>query len=97
MFYFLCPREVADVNQTVNTFLKFNEDTEVCEVAYFCCMLAANRIFNLDCLPRIFLKLLDAERHLALVSVESKDDCLYLIAYVQEFLCTAQVLAPAHF
>ena len=84
------------MNQTVNTFLEFNEDTEVSEVAYFSCVLAANRIFNFDCLPWIFLELFDTKRHLALVSVESQDDSLYLVAHVQEFLCAAQVLAPAH-
>ena len=60
-------------------------------------MLAADRIFHLDGFPWIVLQLLDAERHLALVAVECDDHSLYLVANVQEFLCAAQVLAPAHF
>ena len=87
MLYFLCPREVRDVDETINTFLKLYEDTEVGEVANLSSVLAAYRVLNLDSLPWIFLKLLDAERHLALCAVECEDNCLYLVAYVEEFLC----------
>ncbi len=59
-------------------------------------MLAANRILNLDSLPRIFLELLDAEAHLALVAVESEDNGLNFVANVHELLSRAQVLAPRH-
>ena len=87
MLNLLCPREVGDVDKSVNTFLKLYEDTEVSEVANLCCVLAAYRILNLDVLPRIFLKLLDAERHLALCAVEGEDNGLYLVAHVEELLC----------
>ena len=94
---YAAPRKVCDVDESVNTFLEFNEDTEVSEVANLSGVLAANRILNLDGLPWVFLKLLDAERHLALLAVESEDNCLYLVANVHEFLCAAEVLAPRHF
>ena len=87
MLYLLCPREVRDVDESVYAFLKLYEDAEVGEVANLCCVLAAYRVLNLDSLPRIFLKLLDAERHLALCTVECEDNCLYLVAYVEELLC----------
>ena len=96
MLYLLCPGEVADVDQAVDTFLKLYEDTEVGEVAYLCRVLRAYRVLHLDGLPRVFLELLDAERHLALLAVESQDDSLYLVAHFQELLCGTQVLAPAH-
>src|SRR5574344_465841 len=97
MLYFLSPRKVADMDQSVYTFFKFYEYTEVGEVAYFSCMLASDRIFNLDCFPWIFLQLFDTQRHLALFAVESQDNCFYLVAYMQEFLCRTKMLAPAHF
>ena len=85
MLNLLCPREVADVDESVNTLLKLNEYAEVGEVANLGLMLAANRILNLDSLPWIFLELY-TKAHLALLAVESEDDCLYLVAYAEEVL-----------
>ena len=87
MLNLLCPREVRDVDQTINTFLELYEDTEVSEVANLSCVLAGNRLLSLDSLPWIFLELLDTKAHLALSAVESQDNCLYLVANVEEFLC----------
>ena len=92
----LGPAQVADMNQAVNTFLNLCKYTEVGEVAYLGGVLAAHRILLLDVLPGIFLQLLDAERHLALLAVESEDDSLYLVTYLHEVLSAAQVLAPRH-
>ena len=75
------------MDQTVNTLLELNEDTEVGEVANLSGVLAANRILGLDGLPRILLQLLDTQAHLALLAVESQNDCLNLVANVQELLC----------
>ena len=96
MLNLLCPREVGDVDKAVNSFLKLNEYAEVGEVANSCLVLAANRILNLDGLPWVFLKLLYTKAHLALLAVESEDDCLYLVAYLKEVLSRTQVLAPRH-
>ena len=85
------------MDESVNTLLELYEDTEVGKVANLCCVLRANRILGLDVSPRIFLQLTNAERHLALLAVESEDNCLYLVANVHEFLCAAEVLAPRHF
>ena len=61
MLNFFSPREVTDMNQAVNAFLKFNKNSEVGEVPNFCSMFAANRIFNLNSLPWVFLQLFDAK------------------------------------
>ena len=61
MLDLLGPREVADVDKTVNAFLDFNEYAEVGEVTHLGSVLAADRILNLDVLPGIVLELLDAE------------------------------------
>ena len=75
------------MDKSVNAFLKLNEDTEVCEVANLCGVLASNRILVLDSLPWVFLELLDTEAHLALLAVECEDNCLYLVTNVHELLC----------
>ena len=87
MLHLLGPAQVRDVDQTVNTLLELNEDTEVGEVANLSGVLAANRILGLDGLLRNLLQLLDTQAHLALLAVESQDDCLNLVANVQELLC----------
>ena len=87
MFYLLRPREVANVDKSVNTFFEFNENTEVSEVANFSSVLRFNRLFHFDSLPWIFLELLDAKRHLTLVAVKCKDDSFNLVTNLQEVLC----------
>ena len=96
MLDLLRPREVADVDQAIDTLLELYEDTEVGEVAHLGGVLAANGVLHLDVLPRILLELLQTKAHLALVAVEGEDDGLYLVAYLQEVLSGTQVLTPRH-
>ena len=86
MFDFLGPREVGDVNQAVNAFFDFNEHAEVGEVANFGGVARAERIFGFDVLPGIILELFDAERHLAVLAVESENNGFDFVAYFHEFL-----------
>ena len=97
MLYLLGPREVGDVDEAINTFFKFYEHTKVGEVANLSIVLAAYGILHFDVLPGIVLELLDAERHLALGAVEGEDNGFYFVAYLEEVLSRAEVLAPAHF
>ena len=94
MLDLLGPGQVTDVNQTVHALLKLYKDTEVGEVADGGDMTGIYRIFLCDGSPRVLLKLLDAERHLPLLAVEGQDNGLYLVAYLQEVLGTAQVERP---
>ena len=93
----LRPGEVGDVDEAVNALFEFNEHTEVGEVANLGVVTRANGIFHLDVLPGVFHELLDAERHLAVGAVEREDDGFDFVAYLEEVLSRAQVLAPAHF
>ena len=93
----LGPAQVADVDEAVNTFLNLNEYAEVGEVANLSGVLAADGVLGFDGLPGIVLQLLDAQRHLALVAIQSQDNCLYLVTNLHEVLSAAQVLAPRHF
>ena len=94
MLYLLGPREVGDVDQTINTLFKLYKDTEVGEVANLGSVLASNGIFHLDSSLGIFFQLLDAEAHLALLAVEGQDNSFDFVAYLQELLSRTQVLAP---
>ena len=86
MLHLLGPRQVRDVDKTIDTLLELYEDTEVGEVADLCSVDRADRILLLDILPRILLELLQTERHLALLTVERQDNGLYLVADVEELL-----------
>ena len=87
MLYLLCPREVRDMDKSVNTLLELYEDTEVSEVTNLSVVLRTYRVLLLDSLPWILSELLDTERHLALIAVESEDNCLNLVTNVKELLC----------
>ena len=78
-------------------FFDFDEHAEVGEVAHFGGVLRADGIFDFDVFPGIFLELLEAEAHLALLAVEGEDDCFNFVADFEEVLSGAEVLAPRHF
>ena len=80
------------MDKTVNTFLKLNKYTKVCEVANLSGVLAADSVFLLNVLPWVWFKLLDAKRHLALVTVKCKNLSLYYITNLNKVLSRTQVL-----
>ena len=92
----LRPAEVGDVDEAVNALFQFNEHAEVCEVAYATRVAATHGELLLDVCPGVVLELLQTERHLTLLTVEGEDDGFDFVAHLQEFLSTAEVLAPAH-
>ena len=73
--------------ETLDTILDLYEYAEVREVANTSCALCTYGVLVLDLCPWIGSKLLDTQRHLALLAVESKKNCLDLVAYLQELLC----------
>ena len=97
VLHLLSPREVRDVDETINTFFELYEHTEVSEVAHLSSVLRTNGVLHFDILPRIFLELLDAERHLAFSAVECEDHSFDFVTYLEEVLCRTEVLAPRHF
>ena len=92
MLDLLGPRQVADVDQTLNALFHLNEDTEVGEVTHLSGVLRANGILLLDGVPRIVGQLLNAKRHLAVIAVQSQDNCLDLVAHLHEVLGGTQTL-----
>ena len=92
MFNLLSPRQVRDVDQTVNTFFNFYEYTEVSEVANLSCVLRTDRIFLFDSFPRISFQLLDTQRHLTFFAVQSQNYSFHFVTYLHEVLCRTQVL-----
>ena len=92
MFYFLSPRQVRDVDQSVYTFFDFHEYTEVSEVTNFCSVLGTYRILFFDSFPWILFQLFDTQRHLTFVTVKSQDNSFYFVTYLHEVLSRTQVL-----
>ncbi len=90
------PGEVGDVYETLDTFLKLGEYTEVGDVADNSCVLASYRVFLTDRLPRVREELFDTEAHLLLLTVEGKDLGFNLVTYFEEVLGDAETWAPAH-
>ena len=84
------------MDQAVDTLLDLDEDTEVGKVAHLGRALRADGILGFDIFPGIGRKLLDAQRHLALLAVERQDDGLDFVADLHELLRRTQVLAPRH-
>ena len=97
MFNFLSPRKVGDVNKTIDTFFEFYEYTEISEIANSTCMFRTYWIFFSDVNPRVWGKLFNAQRHFALVAVESQDNSFYFVAEFYEILSRTQVSTPRHF
>ena len=69
---------------------------EVSEVTNLSRMTRTYREALLDVFPRISLQLLDTKRHLTLVTVQSQDYGLDLVANLHEVLSGTQVLCPRH-
>ena len=59
----LGPAQIADVNQPVNAVFNFDESAKVSQVANAAFNRRADRILLMQPLPRIRLKLLQAERN----------------------------------
>lgn len=94
---FLRPAEVRNVHQTIDAFLQLDEQAEVREVPNGARMLRIHRVPGFDFCPWVRFQLLQAQRHLALFTVDVQDDALDFIADFHEVLGAAQVLRPAHF
>src|SRR5690554_2854545 len=97
VFDFFRPGEVRNVNQAFNAFFNLHESTEIGEVTYSSCMCASNRIFHLNTFPWIRFQLFYTERHFAIITIECKNDCIYLFTYSHKVLCAVKMLGPAHF
>ena len=74
------------MDETINAFFEFYKYTEVSEVANLSIVLATYGVLSFDFHPGISLELLDTERHLAFVAVESKDYCFNIVTNLQEVL-----------
>jgi len=96
VFDFLAPAEVADVDEAIDAFFKLDEDAEVGEVADGGGVFASDGVALGDAEPGVGHELADAEAHLAVFAVEVEDDGFDLVADLEEVLCGAEVLAPAH-
>ena len=92
----LVPREVADVDESLNTVLRLCEHTEVGDVAYDSLVNGTYRVLVADALPRIRGELLQTEGHLPVLTVDGENLCLYLVTYLEELLSAVESWRPRH-
>ena len=84
------------MDEAVDAVRYLYEDAEIGEVAHLGGVARAYRVALFDTFPRVGGELLDAERHLPLLTVEGEDNRFHLVAYLHEVLCRTQVLVPRH-
>src|SRR6185437_11960633 len=90
------PTHVADVQQTIDTFLDFDESAVVGEVAHRAADDGSLRIAFGDLVPRIGLYLLHAQRDFLLVLIDVEDLHFNLIADGNQFAGMVDAFGPAH-
>src|SRR5690606_4704352 len=93
---FLRPRQVRDVDQTVDSRLDLDEDTEVGDVSNGASQHRARRIASGNTDPWIRLELLHAERDLLVLLVDVEDLDLHQLSQGDHLARVANVLRPAH-
>src|SRR3978361_500153 len=93
----LGPREVRDVNETVDTVFDFDEGAEVREVANAAFDDGAGRVLVFKLLPGIVLKLLHAKRDAAIGRVNAEDNRIHFVARLDHLRGVLHALRPGHF
>src|ERR1019366_1731616 len=90
------PGDVADVDQTIETLLDFQERPEFGQVPDAAADHRAARIFIRELLPRIGLRLFHAERNTPLVRIDAQHNDIDVVAHINDFRRVYLALRPAH-
>ena len=80
------------MDQAVNAFFQFHENTEGREVADRSGVAGTDRIFLQDVSPRIRNELLDTQGHLLTFTVEGEHHSFHFVTDFEEVVSGAQVL-----
>ena len=73
MFNFLVPSDVGNMNESVNSVFEFDKCAEFGQITNFTANFRADRIFLVNRIPRIFLKLFHSEADAAFIRVNSQN------------------------
>ncbi len=96
MFDPLRPRQVGNVNQSVNALFQCDKGTEIRQVAHFTFNFIANRIAFVHRAPRVRLNLLHAERNALTVLVHTEHHRLNRVANLDDFRRVTGAPRPRH-
>ena len=83
VIYFSGPREIANVDHSVETFLKFNEGAVAGEVAHFALHHSSGPVLIAGGVPWIVVELTDAEADFLFVLVNSQNHRFDLLSLLQ--------------
>src|SRR6516164_8578152 len=96
MPHFLGPREIGDMDQTVDAGFDFNKNTEVGERLHFTRYAAADRMTFGERLPGVGLGLLESQRNTSIGLVDSKHLDLNEVADIDHLRWVYRALTPRH-
>ncbi|MNZ54488.1 hypothetical protein D3C78_723890 [compost metagenome] len=91
------PVEIRQVNHAVNIAFEANEQAEFGLVLDFAFNFSAGRMAVGKCLPRVFQRLLEAERDTALGRIDFENDNVDFLARGQDLAGMYVLLGPGHF
>ncbi len=97
MAHLLRPRQIADVHQSVDTWLNFDEDAEVGDVAHRTREYCTRRITIADAIPWVGLQLLHTEGDLLVFLVNVEDLDLHQLAERDHLAGMVNMARPRHF
>ena len=95
--HFLGPREITDVEQSVNPFFNLHKGAVIGQVPHNTFQRRTDGVALAQLPPWVRLRLFEPERDLFLLGVHAQDHHVYFLIQVQEFVGMAHPARPAHF
>ena len=83
MFDLLCPGNVGDMHKAIYAFFKFDKCSEISKVANAAANLGADRVTDINAIPRVFLKLLHAQTDPFFYGIDAEHLYFNLLAFVK--------------
>ena len=90
------PTHIRDMDQSIDPRFNLDERTEGGQIPHHSADLRSRRVLGRKCEPRIFLRLLHAERDLLLFFINTQHDALEFVVDRRQLRGMAHVSSPAH-
>ena len=97
MFYFLCPRNIICMKETVDTIFKRNKSSNVSYFYNFSLYLCTYWIFFRNLFPWIFSSLFETKRNTSFLNVISKNHCFNFLTNRNHIFWLVYFLCPREF
>ena len=92
-----CPGHIRDVQQSIDTFFELDERTVVGQVANLASDFCVLGVALEDIVPRVGLGLLDTQRELLALGIDTEDSDVDLVADLDHFARVVDPPGPGHF